>query len=106
MALAWQRCRRLREKQEKGMTQQMDAKQLEWTGCVLSLVGAFALASHTRVSRYGWWAYLGANVAMIGFAVSIKANGLLVQQLGFIGTTFLGLYRAGFIKVPKFRLRN
>ena len=48
---------------------------LEWIGAVLGL--------------------LGANVAMTGFALSIGAHGLLVQQLGFTATTLLGLHRSG-----------
>ena len=67
---------------------------LEWTGALLGLLGALLLATHTRVSRYGWYAFLAANVAMIGFAVGIDAHGLLVQQIGFFGTSCLGIYRA------------
>ena len=35
-----------------------------------------------------------ANFAVIAFARRIRANGLLVQQLGFFATSSLGLYRA------------
>ena len=45
--------------------------QLEWIGSLSGLVGAFLLATHTRVSRYGWLAFLAANLAMIGFAVGM-----------------------------------
>lgn len=69
---------------------------LEWFGSISGLLGAFLLATHTRVSRYGWLAFLAANVAMIGFAFGIERYGLLVQQLGFMGTSLLGIYRAGF----------
>ena len=44
---------------------------LEWAGSLLGLLGAFLLATHTRVSRYGWLAFLAANLAMIGFAIGI-----------------------------------
>jgi hypothetical protein len=67
---------------------------LEWTGCTLGLLGAFLLATNTSVSRYGWIAFLVANFAVIGFARGIRAHGLLVQQLGFMGTSILGLVRA------------
>lgn len=66
---------------------------LEWAGALLGLLGAFLLATNSHVSRYGWYAFLGANVAMIGFAIDIDAQGLLVQQIGFFGTSCLGLYR-------------
>ena len=67
---------------------------LEWTGCSLGLLGAFLLATNTSVSRYGWIAFLLANFAVIGFAKGIRAHGLLVQQLGFMATSCLGLVRA------------
>lgn len=70
---------------------------LEWTGSLLGLAGAFLLASHTRVSRYGWFVFLLANIAMIGFALGIHRYGLLVQQLGFMITSLIGIYRAGFL---------
>ena len=73
---------------------------LEWTGALLGLLGAFLLATNTRASRYGWYAFLGANAAMIGFAVSIDAKGLLLQQIGFTCTSILGLYRSR-IPAPK-----
>lgn len=67
----------------------------EWLGCVLGLLGAFLLATHTRISRFGWVAFFGANVAMIVFALGINAHGLLLQQIGFALTSCLGLYRTG-----------
>ncbi len=68
---------------------------LEWTGSLLGLLGAYLLATHSRVSRYGWLAFLAANVAMMIFALGIERYGLLVQQVGFMGTSLLGLRRAG-----------
>lgn len=67
---------------------------LEWAGCGLGLLGAFLLATNTSFSRYGWISFLLANFAVIGFARGIRANGLLVQQVGFTATSLLGLYRA------------
>ena len=75
----------------------MPVAAFEWTGALLGLLGAFLLATHSRVSRYGWLAYLGANVAMTAFAAAIGAYGLLIQQLGFTITTLLGLYRSGLV---------
>lgn len=77
---------------------------LEWAGCFSGLLGAFLLATNTRVSRYGWLAFLAANVFMIGFAVFIHRYGLLVQQLGFMATSLLGIARAGF-RLPFVRSR-
>jgi FtsH-binding integral membrane protein len=75
-------------------TQSFRLKVLEWAGCALGLIGAFVLATNTSFSRYGWIAFLLANFAVIGFARGIRANGLLVQQLGFMATSLIGLYRA------------
>ena len=78
------------------------AISLEWAGCAAGLLGAFLLATNTKVSRYGWVAFAVANVAMIGMALANGLHGLLVQQLGFSATSALGLYRTGFFgrKLP------
>lgn len=68
----------------------------EWAGCFFGLLGAFLLATNSRVSKYGWVAFLAANILMIALAVSIDRNGLLIQQIGFSATSILGLYRSGF----------
>ena len=75
---------------------------LEWAGSLTGLAGAFLLATHSRVSRYGWLAFLVANLAMLGFALGIQRYGLFVQQLGFMGTSLLGIYRAGFVFPHRF----
>ena len=75
----------------------METTQIfEWSGTFLGLLGAFLLATNTRFSRYGWIAFFGANIAMIAFAFRIHADGLRLQQLGFMATSVLGLYRTGF----------
>ena len=66
----------------------------EWSGCCLGLVGALLLATNTRVSRYGWLAFLGSNIALILLSLAIERNGLLLQQMGFTATSLLGLYRS------------
>jgi len=79
---------------------------LEWMGSILGLIGAFLLATNTTVSRYGWIAFFIANLAMIGFALSIQRYGLFVQQLGFMGTSTLGLYRSNlWPSWMRFRIR-
>jgi hypothetical protein len=54
---------------------------LEWSGSLLGLLGAYLLATHGRVSRYGWIAFLAANVVMMAFALGIERYGLLIQQV-------------------------
>lgn len=65
----------------------------EWSGSLLGLLGAFLLATNTKASKFGWFAFLAANVAMIAFAMLIDARGLLLQQVGFTATSLLGIYR-------------
>lgn len=66
---------------------------LEWTATALSLVGAWLLATHSRFSRIGWFAFLAANFASIAFAIGIERHGLLLQQIGFTGSSLLGIAR-------------
>lgn len=73
-------------------------QMFEWSGSILGLLGAFLLATNSQISRYGWFAFFGANVAMIMFALRIDAVGLVLQQFGFVATSLLGLYRTGFLR--------
>ena len=69
----------------------------EWAGSLFGLLGALLLAiNNRRFSRYGWVAFLVANIAMFAFAIQIQANGLLLQQIGFAFTSVIGLYQTGF----------
>jgi hypothetical protein len=68
-------------------------ESFEWAGAILGLMGAFLLATNSTISKFGWLAFLAANVAMIIFALRINAHGLLLQQFGFVATSCLGLYR-------------
>jgi hypothetical protein len=69
---------------------------LEWIGSLAGILGAFLLATNAKASRYGWIAFLAANLALIGFSIGISRYGLLAQQLAFMFTSLLGIYRAGF----------
>ncbi|MHB0992011.1 MAG: hypothetical protein ACYC0M_12135 [Burkholderiales bacterium] len=71
---------------------------LEWSGSISGLLGAFLLATHTSVSKYGWLVFLFADGAMAGFAAELHYNGLLVQQIGFAGISLLGIYRSGLFR--------
>lgn len=80
-------------------TTEHTATYLEWLGCISGLLGASMLASNTYLSKYGWWAFFVANLAMIGLAIVIDRTGLLIQQIGFTATSILGLHRAGLLKI-------
>jgi len=69
---------------------------LEILGSVAGLTGAFLLATNTQISRWGWVLFLVANLALIGFSIGIDRFWLLIQQIGFMATSLLGLYRTGF----------
>lgn len=75
---------------------------LEWSGSLISLLGALLLAINKKYSRYGWVAFLIANFVMIGWGLTINARGLIVQQLGFTITSLIGLHTTGLLSMPKF----
>ncbi len=65
----------------------------EWVGCVFGLLGAFLLATNSKLSSWGFIAFLISNVAWIIFASAKNSDGLLLQQAGFTLTSLLGVYR-------------
>ena len=70
---------------------------LEWSACVMGLLGALVLATNTRISRWGWLAFFLANLCSVGFAVGIERYGMMLQQLGFVATSLLGMARTGLL---------
>lgn len=70
----------------------------EWTASLTGILGSFLLATHTRASRWGWVAFFIANIAGIIFSLYIERYGILLQQVVFLGTSILGLYRANFFR--------
>lgn len=78
---------------------------LEWSGSLFGLIGALLLATNSRLSRYGWVAFLIANFCMLGFAIDGRHWGLLTQQSGFTATSLLGIHRSGLF-AQLFQLRQ
>jgi hypothetical protein len=76
----------------------IESQVYEWCGSITGLLGAVLLASNTRVSKYGWWFFLFANLFMIVFAIKVGHDGLLLQQCGFTLTSLMGIYRSAFTK--------
>lgn len=64
-------------------------------GVLFGILGAYLLAKEVR---WGWVAFLISNACMIMFAISIKANGLLLMQIVFLGTTAIGLRKQFLVK--------
>ena len=71
----------------------MHVVYLDWIGCAFALLGSLLLALNTRISGWGFAAYLLSNCAWIAFAVSAGITSLLIMQTGFTFTSLLGLYR-------------
>jgi hypothetical protein len=69
-------------------------QSLDWAGSALGPVGAYTLAAQRRFSRYGWWAFLLANLAYIALAAQLGLRGLLFQQAGFVGSSLYGIFRS------------
>lgn len=66
---------------------------LDWCGSALGLIGAYTLAFRFGASRYGWLAFFAANVIYVVMASSLGVPGLLAQQIGFMGSSAIGIYR-------------
>ena len=66
---------------------------LDWCGSALGLIGAYTLAFRLSGSRYGWIAFFTANIIYIVLAASLGVHGLLAQQIGFVGSSAIGIYR-------------
>lgn len=79
---------------------------LEWGSCILGLAGALVLATNTRISRWGWLAFLIANLCAVGFAWGIGRYGLMLQQFGFVVTSLLGMARTGLLPGLDLRPRH
>lgn len=69
---------------------------VEYTGTFFSIMGSLLLATHTKASRFGWLAFLAANIILIALFLEKEMHGLVLQQLAFMGTSLLGICRAGW----------
>jgi uncharacterized membrane protein YhhN len=70
----------------------------EWLGSALGIIGAFLVAINGKYASYGWVSFLLANIVMIGFAIESGLYGILCQQVVFMGTSVLGLWRSNDAK--------
>lgn len=72
----------------------MDRKRLAvvgWIGSLFGLAGSFLLALNTSFSGYGFVAFLASNCAWLYHGTKTQTWALVVMQLGFTVTSFLGL---------------
>lgn len=75
---------------------------LQWAGCLTGVLGAALLAARTRLSGWGFVAYLLSNCFWIAYALATAAPGLLVMQCAFMLTSLVGVWRW---LLPPFRHR-
>lgn len=62
-----------------------------WIGSALGLAGSLVLALNAPYSGYGFLAYLGSNFAWLYHGLKTRTWALVVMQIGFTATSFLGL---------------
>lgn len=77
------------------------APMLDWIGCIFGLLGALMLALNLPQSRYGFWAYLVSNLAWIGYSALTAQIPLLLQTMGFLVTTLIGIYRWRGLRITR-----
>ncbi len=67
---------------------------LQWMGCATGVTGSLLLAlNQSRISGFGFIAYLLSNACWVGYALSTSATGLAVQQAVFTLTSLIGVWR-------------
>lgn len=79
------------------------ADWMQWIGAISGLAGAYVLAKNTGNSKWGWFGFLGANIFIGAFAYMIGAHALLLQQIGFTFTSLMGVWKADFIFLRRFK---
>jgi hypothetical protein len=78
------------------------APACEIISALTGLLGSVLLALHTRISPWGWIAYLVANLASIVFLDTVHAHWLIAQQAGFTVSSAVGLIRSDLVR-PRWR---
>lgn len=68
----------------------------EFAGSLFGLIGAFLVASHGAYADFGFIAFLISNVFFVRFAINNSYFAFLLMQIGFTGTSLMGVYQ-GFL---------
>lgn len=66
---------------------------VEWSGTLLGMAGAGLLSANCKLSRFGWVLFLISNVFWIVFGIMCGHEGFTVQQVFFMGTSSIGIFR-------------
>ena len=72
-------------------------EMMQWSGCVLGVLGSFLLARNDTQSGWGFAAYLVSNGAWLAYGIASETNALIVQNLIFTLISGFGIWR-WFIK--------
>lgn len=65
-----------------------------FVGFLFGVIGAILVAlNHPSLSRWGFVFYLGSNAAWIGFALDKGEDWLLLQNILFSVTSFVGVWQ-------------
>ncbi len=75
------------------LSPQLVEKSIEWFGFLAGVAGAITLALNVPWSGYGWYAFLGSNFAWLAFSAKRRIWTLLLMQVVFTTTSFVGIYR-------------
>jgi len=65
----------------------------DWVGSFTGLAGAGLLALNITASPWGWLLFLVSNLAWFIFSLQRQLWALLMMQVGFTFTSFLGIWR-------------
>jgi len=66
---------------------------VEWLAAMSGITGAALLAFRCRWYSMAWVMFLISNVFWIIYGIQIHSVGLIIQQLCFVVTSGIGLYR-------------
>lgn len=77
---------------------------VEWGGTVFGMAGAALLAVNCRSSRFGWLLFWISNVFWIAFGLMFGHKGFTLQQLFFVVTSSIGVYR--WIVLPRVQKKS
>ena len=71
----------------------MTTDLLQWLGFASGALGAALLAWPSRVSGWGFVAYLFSNACWFGFGILTSAHALVAMQCVFTATSSVGIWR-------------
>jgi hypothetical protein len=76
------------------LADQIHHHPVEWLGALLGISGSYVLAENAPWSRYGWVIWIGSNVLLISYFLSIGSWGVLAMQVFYLHSSYRGCRRA------------